>query len=443
MKSSEQITRVQSATSRKNIQEIRVNHEIQQQGIQTGENFNNDHYTNPQWRPHSPNKWMDNKGFAVRTGPGKSHNVKIDKNKSFAVDVSSQTLLKNMKNMSTNQSSSRNVSTTNKALSVVKQATMQDISDTYAGGHGEMGVSHLRKRTTQKEMTATKTIENIDKLGETTMYDLNTSLPVSKPGRNFVSVHKGSSNNVKSHAVHQIDTGVAHKSLRTLVNLKTQIEMKSANKNEVNLVENVLYQKPSPKKEKKLKMVLPIAGGSMTPVSSQTPNTGKNKNNQSTRSLTNDASRKSILKNQRSQSRNNIAQPSNREFNTIQQNGQQKNIQFSTEQPKSPASTTFAAPVIYSNQFTMKQENQNTQQIIKSESLESLNDAQKRELAYGGQARRSVTRLHNNPLLNELNIRSKHGESSAAGALRNKRPSGKNSKDPEVIKFRKNYTLSK
>jgi len=57
--------------------------------------------------------------------------------------------------------------------------------------------------------------------------------------------------------------------------------------------------------------------------------------------------------------------------------------------------------------------------------------------------RRSMTRLNNNPLLNELNIRSKHGESSAAGALRNRRPSGRNSKDPEVIKFRKSFNLSK
>ena len=59
--------------------------------------------------------------------------------------------------------------------------------------------------------------------------------------------------------------------------------------------------------------------------------------------------------------------------------------------------------------------------------------------------RRSMTRLHKNPIFNELNIRSKHGESSAAGAVRNRRPSEKESqsKDPEFIKFRKNYNLSK
>ena len=37
--------------------------------------------------------------------------------------------------------------------------------------------------------------------------------------------------------------------------------------------------------------------------------------------------------------------------------------------------------------------------------------------------RKSMTRLDNNPLLNKMNIRSKHRESSAAGALLNKRPS--------------------
>jgi len=49
-------------------------------------------------------------------------------------------------------------------------------------------------------------------------------LQVHKAGRNFISVNKGSTKNSKgqfSHAVHQIETGTAHKSLRTLVNLKT------------------------------------------------------------------------------------------------------------------------------------------------------------------------------------------------------------------------------
>ena len=146
-----------------------------------------------------------------------------------------------MKNISNNLSS---MTTTNKkSLTIIKQPSIIQQNNPYNDGHQEMGVSHLRKRNTQQEMTASKTVENIDKLGETTIYDLNTSLNVHKPGRNFNSVNKRGSDNVKkqySHAVHHIDTGTAHKSLRALVNLKTQIEMKSANKNE-NIAESILY----------------------------------------------------------------------------------------------------------------------------------------------------------------------------------------------------------
>jgi len=49
-------------------------------------------------------------------------------------------------------------------------------------------------------------------------------------------------------------------------------------------------------------MVFPLSQGTLTPAISgtQTPITMKNKNNNSTKSLTNDASRKSILKNHNS-----------------------------------------------------------------------------------------------------------------------------------------------
>lgn len=66
-KAKEKITRPVSPRSRKQEGHNRLVNQMNQQGVQTGENFNIELYTRPIWRPHSPEKWMDKASFKVPT----------------------------------------------------------------------------------------------------------------------------------------------------------------------------------------------------------------------------------------------------------------------------------------------------------------------------------------------------------------------------------------
>jgi hypothetical protein len=46
----------------------RITKQIQDQGKQTGERFNNDLYKSPKWRPYSPDLWKGG-NFVVATKP--------------------------------------------------------------------------------------------------------------------------------------------------------------------------------------------------------------------------------------------------------------------------------------------------------------------------------------------------------------------------------------
>ena len=52
-------------SQRKQVEAIRVQTAIENQGKQTGEKFDFDLYSNPKWRPHSPEKWMDPKNDGI------------------------------------------------------------------------------------------------------------------------------------------------------------------------------------------------------------------------------------------------------------------------------------------------------------------------------------------------------------------------------------------
>ena len=69
-----------------------------------------------------------------------------------------------------------------------------------------MGISHYRRRNTTQEITATN------------------EKGVHIPGKNFLSTQKYSVTGPTE--MHEIETGAAHKSVRTLQNMKTQINLK-------------------------------------------------------------------------------------------------------------------------------------------------------------------------------------------------------------------------
>ena len=79
-----------------------------------------------------------------------------------------------------------------------------------------MGVSHYRRRKTTHEVTATS--EN----------------GVHVPGQNFFSTQKNSVAQASEH--HVIDTGAAHKSVRTIQNMKTQITLKGETQKKTNKI---------------------------------------------------------------------------------------------------------------------------------------------------------------------------------------------------------------
>lgn len=108
----------------------------------------------PKWRPHSPDVWMGG-NFLVSTKP------------------------KQLK----------------------KEGTETIRSDVYEDGSSAMGVSHLRRRNTTQEVTAT------------------SDSGVHKPGKDFLTTHKASM--PIPTEMHELETGAGHKSLRTMQNMKT------------------------------------------------------------------------------------------------------------------------------------------------------------------------------------------------------------------------------
>ena len=90
------------------------------------------------------------------------------------------------------------------------------ISSPYEDGFQALGVGHLRKRSTNKEITR-KSIT--DKISGNTIH---------VPGKNFDSTQKANhaSLNNPSRPPVEIETGVSQKSIRTFQNIQTQTNLK-------------------------------------------------------------------------------------------------------------------------------------------------------------------------------------------------------------------------
>ena len=200
-KASEGVPRATSARQRKTQEPNRVKAGIEAHGKRTGEAFDFVQYSYPKWRPHSPEKWMDPK-----------NDGRIP---------TSQTLLRNLKDKVEKREAQKYFKGNGSMAALKRPSPYVD------------GVDFtLLKNEPLKDMTATATTQvfepdpkrppiNITIQNKGEIFD-TTMKRALVPGERWPTAAS------KPSCIQQIETGAAHKSIRTLRNIENQLSIKGA-----------------------------------------------------------------------------------------------------------------------------------------------------------------------------------------------------------------------
>lgn len=200
-KASEGVPRATSARRRKTQEHNRVKAGIEAHGKRTGEAFDFVQYSYPKWRPHSPEKWMDPK-----------NDGRIP---------TSQTLLRNLKDKVDKADAAKYFKGKGSMAALERPGPYVDNVD-----------FTLLKNEPLKDLTATATTRTYDR--DARRAPLN--ITVQNKGEIFDTTMKRSifPNETwpavpsKPSCIQHIETGAAHKSIRTLRHLENQMSIKGA-----------------------------------------------------------------------------------------------------------------------------------------------------------------------------------------------------------------------